>query len=99
MEGHHPITCKEEVAVDIKIAALIVGNLYTKCVLHILLVQIVADPSKLSVAEIALIGTLATDIVDILASALVWANHGIVAVDGSRNAAPGGFRIIARLNE
>src|SRR5690606_32391000 len=33
------------------------------------------------------------------ASALVWANHGIVAVDGSRNADPGGAGRIARLDK
>lgn len=95
MEGLHPVTLEEEVAVDIKVAALIALNLDAESVHDILLVQVVADPAKSAVAEVAVVLALSTDVIDVLTSALVGADELIVTVDGGRNARPDTAALVA----
>lgn len=95
MEGLHPVTLEEEVTVDIEVAAVIALNLNAKSIHDILLVEVVADPAESAVAEVVVILALSTDVIDVLASALVGANELVVAVDGSRNARPDTAALIA----
>ena len=78
MERHHPITLEEEVTVDIKVAALVAGNLRTKRLHDILPVEVLLDPVQLVVAEVAILA-LRAHIIWIHACALVWADESIVA--------------------
>jgi len=88
VERHHPVTLEEEVAVDIEVAGLVVADFYTQRLLNVILVEVVADPAELGVAEVVAILAFATDIIDVLAGALVWADHSVVAVDGSGDTRP-----------
>lgn len=97
VEWLHPITLEKEVAVDVKVARVKVVNFGSNSFQDLGLVEVGADEIKVSVAEAAIIARLA-DVVDILASALVRTQKGVVAVDGSRNAGPGTFTVVARLN-
>ena len=86
VERLHPVTGKHEVSVDVKVASLVAVDLNTKGVHNILLVEVLGDPAKSSIAEVGRVLTLATDIVDVATSALVRSDHGIVAVNGGGNA-------------
>lgn len=66
MKRLKPVALEEEISVDIKIAAVVLADFDAEFFLDILLVQILTNPSKSRVAKIAIILTLATDIVDIL---------------------------------
>jgi hypothetical protein len=66
VERLHPVTLKEEVSVDIKVATVISADLNTELGLNFLLVEILANPPKSGVAQIARILTLSADIVDVL---------------------------------
>lgn len=99
MEWLHPITLEQEITVDVKVAALVVGDLGTERLLDVLAVEVLTDPSELGVAEIAGVLALATNIINILSGLLVWADHSVVAVDGSWDTAPDGLRLVAALNE
>lgn len=98
MEGLHPVTLEKEVAVDIEIARLVGRDLSTNSLHNLLLVEVALYPVKLIVAQRVATARLA-NIVDVLASALVWANHGIVAVDGGRDARPDRLGFVAILNQ
>jgi len=95
----HPVTRKQEVAVDVKVAAIVAVDLNTKSLHDRLLVQVVTDPAKGGVAQVSAVLTVTADIVDIAASALVGADQGIVAVNGSRDASPDAPTLIAALDE
>jgi len=99
VEWLHPVTLEQEISVDVKVAGIIAANFGTKSLLDFTLVQEVADPSESSVAEVARILALATNIVNVLAGALVRANEVVVAVDCCRNARPDALAIVARLNK
>ena len=99
VERLHPVTLEEEVAVDIKVAAVIALNLDTESIHDILLVQVVAYPPKTGVAEVATILALSADVIDILASALIGANELVVTVDGGRNARPDTAALVAVTDE
>jgi len=62
----HPVTLEEEVAVDIKVAAVVAADFNTELLLDICLVQILTDPAKSGVAEVVRILTFATDVVNVL---------------------------------
>jgi len=98
VEGLHPVALKKEVAVDIKVAGLVVGDLSTDSLHNLLVIEVCLYPVKLIVAE-RVAATWLADIVDVLASALVGTDHGIVAVDGSGYTRPNGLGIVAVLNE
>jgi hypothetical protein len=66
MERLKPISSKKEISVDIEVARIIAADFCTKSVLNISLVQIFADPAKSRVAEIAIILTLAADVINVL---------------------------------
>ena len=68
----HPVTLEEEIAVDIKVAAVVAADFSTKLLLDICLVQILADPAKSRVAKVVRILTFATDVVNVL--------HNVVSV-------------------
>ena len=97
--GLHPVTGEEEVAVDIHVAAVVVVNLDTEFSLDVLLVEIIGDPAKARVAEVAAILAAASNVVNIAASALVRTHHGVVAVDAGGDARPGAARLVAALDE
>ena len=95
VEGLHPVTLEEEVAVDIEVATVIALNLDTESVHDILLVEVVADPAKSAVAEVVVILALSADVIDVLASALIGADELVVTVDGGRNARPDTAALVA----
>lgn len=74
VERTHPIALEQEIPVDIKVATVVCHGLNTKSVLDFRLVEIFRNPAERRVAEVARILALATNIVDILASLLVWAD-------------------------
>jgi len=77
----HPITLEEEVAVDVEVAGIVSANLGSESLDDVLLVQVIADVSEGGVAEVAIILTLTSDVIDVLAGSLVWANEVVIAVD------------------
>ena len=99
VEGLHPVTLEEEVAVDVKVAAVVAGNFSAESIHDILLVEVLADPAQGAVAEVAAILALSTDIVDVLAGSLIRANESIVTVDRGGDTAPHTSAVIAVLNE
>lgn len=99
VERLHPVTLEEEVAVDVKVAAVIAIDLSTNGVANLLLVQVFADPAESAVAEVAAVLTLATDVIDVLTGALVRSNEGIVAVDGGRDTAPDATALITVVDQ
>jgi len=86
MEWLHPVTLEQEVPVDIEVARIVAADFGTESIHDILLVQVLADIAEGRIAKVALILALSTDIINVLASFLVWANHGIIAVDTGRDA-------------
>lgn len=66
VEWLHPVALEQEVAVDVKVAAVVAGDFGADSSLDGLIVQPIADPSKSGVAEVAIVLTLASDIVDVL---------------------------------
>ena len=98
VERLHPVTLEQEVAVDVKVAAVVARSLGTKRFHDFLLVQVFTDPLKVLVAQIASLALLA-DIIHILSGALVGAHHGVVAVNRSRHAGPNGLAVVAILDE
>jgi hypothetical protein len=99
MERLHPVTGKHEVAVDVKVASLIAIDLNTEGVHDVLLVQVLGNPAKSGIAEVGRVLTLATDVIDVAAGALIRSNHGIVAVNGGGHAGPSAARIVAALDQ
>jgi hypothetical protein len=99
VEWLHPVALEEEVAVNVKVAGIIRRNLNSKGIHDVLLVQVLGDVSKAGIAEVGRVFTLSTDIVDVLSSALIRTNHGIVAVDAGWDAGPDGLRLVAVLNK
>lgn len=66
VERLHPVTLEEEVSVDIEVAAVIAADFNTEFLLHIGLVQELANPAKGRVAQVAGVFTFTTDIINIL---------------------------------
>ena len=99
VEGLHPVTLEQEVAVDVEVAALIAVNLHSKGVHNVFLVEVVTDPTESRVAEVVAILALSTDVVHIHSGALVRTNEGIVAVDASGNARPHTTAVVAVLDQ
>ena len=62
----HPVTLKQEVSVDIKVAAVVAADFNAELLLDFFLVQIFADITKSRIAEVAGILALATDIINVL---------------------------------
>lgn len=97
VERFHPVTLEKEVAVDVKVARVEAVNFSSNSFQDLGLIEVGADELKVSVAETAVLAGLA-DIVDVLASALIRTQKGVVAVDRSRNTSPSTFAVVARLN-
>jgi len=95
----HPVTLEEKVAVNVKVAAVIRADFNTELCHNILLVQPLGNPAKSRVAKVTAVFTLAANIINILSSLLVRANHGVVAVDASGNTRPNTFAVITVLDE
>jgi len=98
VERLHPVTLEEEISVNVKVAAVVARDLGTESLHDFLLVEVLAYPVKLVVAE-AVAATLLAHIVWVHAGLLVWANDRIVAVDGSWNARPDALAVVAVLDE
>ena len=94
----HPVTLEQEVAVDVKVAGLVRGDFSAQGLHDLLLIEILLNPVEFVVAQRVATARLA-NVVDILASALIRANHGIVAVDGGRDARPDRLGLVAVLDE
>lgn len=97
VERLHPVTLEKEIAVDVKVARVKAVNFGSNSLQHLGLIEVGANIFEISVAEAAALARLA-NIVDVLASALVRTQKGVVAVDRGRNASPGTFTVVARLN-
>jgi hypothetical protein len=97
--GLHPVTSKEEVSVDVHVAAVVAADLNTKSLLDLFAVQVVGDVTQARVAEVGAILTLASNVVDILAGALVGTHHGVVAVDAGGDTRPGTAGLVATLDQ
>ena len=94
----HPVALEQEVAVNVKVAAVISVDLGAEGLHDVGLVQPLGDVLELVIAEAASLALLA-HVVRVLASALVGANNGVVAVNAGRNAGPGTLRVVARLDQ
>jgi hypothetical protein len=94
----HPVSLQKEVAVDVKVARVIGRNFGTDSLHDLLLVEVGRDPVNFVVAELV-VATWPANIINVLASALVGANHGIVAVDGGRHARPDRLGVVAVLDQ
>lgn len=99
VEGKHPVTVEKEVAVDVKVAGFVGGNLSSESLHNLLLVQVLRNPSKLGIAEVVVVLARATDVVDVDTGALVRTNHGVVTVDGGGDTGPDRLGLVARLDQ
>lgn len=99
VEGLEPVASEEEVAVDVKVAAVVAVDLGAEGLLDGILVQVVGDPAKSRVTQVAAVLALATDVVDVLSGALVRADEGVVAVDAGGDARPDAARIVAVIDQ
>jgi len=99
VEGQHPVTVKQEVAIDVEIARLEFGNLASQSFHNLRIVQVLADPVHFIVAERVAALARTTDVIDIRAGTLVRADHGIVAINRSRNTGPDRSRAVAALDK
>jgi hypothetical protein len=97
--GLHPVTGKEEVSVDVHVAAVVAADLGTESLLDLFTVQVIGDVAEARVAEVRAVLTLASNVVNVLASALVRAHHGVIAVDAGRNTRPGTAGLVTALNQ
>lgn len=97
--GLHPVTSKHKVAVDIKVAAVVAADLDTESVHDITSVEILRNVAQGGVAEVARVLTRAANIIDIKTSALVWAHHSVVTVDGGRYTRPSAAGFVAVLDK
>ena len=95
----HPVTLEQEVSVDVKVARIIAADFSSERLQNIVPVQVLADIAKGRVTKVALVFTLATDIVDVLAGPLIWTDHSIVAVDTGRDARPNTLTVVAILDK
>jgi len=95
VERLHPVTMEEEIAVNVHIARIIATNFSTQGLHDVALVEIFGDVFKDLVAQSGAFFTLLANVVNILAGALVRADKGIVAVNGSRNTSPSAVAVIA----
>jgi hypothetical protein len=66
VERLHPVALKQEVSVDIKVAAVVAADFNAELLLDLSLVQKFADITKSRIAEVAGILAFATDIINIL---------------------------------
>lgn len=98
VEGLHPVTLEEEVAVDVHVAGGVGADLGAEGLHNVVAVEVLLDPLELIVAEVAA-GALGADVVGVLAGALVGTDHGVVTVDASGHARPDALAVVARLNE
>lgn len=98
VEGFHPVTMEQEVAVDVHVAGVVAADFNAEGVHDGLLVEPLGDPAELGVAEGTAVFALGADVIDVLAGALVGADHGVVAVDGCWDADPGAFAAVARFD-
>lgn len=99
MKRLHPVARKEEIPIDIEIAAIVPVRLRAQRLNHMRLVQVFGDPVQLLIAETAVIGALDADVVGVLAGPLVGPDDGVVAVDGGGDAGPDAAGIVAGLDE
>lgn len=99
MEWLHPVTLEQEVSVDVEVARIIAADFSSESVHNIFPVQVLADIAKSRVAKVAGVFTLSTDVVNILASSLVWPDHSIVAVDACWDTRPNALAVVAVLDE
>lgn len=99
VEWLHPVALEEEVAVDVKVAAVVGRDLSSKGFHDGLLVQIVADVAQPLIAKVTRVLALATDVVNVLTSALVGTHHGIVAVDRCGHTAPHTAALVAVVDQ
>ena len=99
MEGLHPVPLEQEVPIDVAIAALVAADFDAQRLLDFVLVQVIADPLELRIAQTAGILALGPDVVDVLARALVRPDHRVVAVDRRRHARPHALGLVAVLDQ
>lgn len=94
----HPITLEQEVAVNVKVAAVVLVNLGAESLHDFGLVQPLRNVLEFVIAKAAALAVTA-NIVRVAAAALVRTNHGIIAVDTGGYAGPGTLGIIARFDQ
>jgi hypothetical protein len=99
VEGLHPVTLEQEVAVDVKVARVVRRDLDTKLGLYLLLVEELRDPAEGRVAQVRAVLALAAHVVHVLSSALVRAHHRVVTVDAGRDAGPDALTLVAAFNQ
>lgn len=99
VEGLHPVTLEQKVAVDVKVARVVRRDLDTKFGLYLLLVKELRDPSEGRVAQVRAVLTLATHVVHVLSGALVRAHHRVVTVDAGGDAGPDALALVAAFNQ
>jgi hypothetical protein len=98
VEGLHPITLHEEIAVDVEVARVVGRDLGANGLHDLRLVKVRRDPVNFVIAKgVAATGT--ADVIYVLAGALVGTDHSIVTVNGGGDTAPDGLRGVAILDE
>ena len=78
----HPVTSKHEVAVDIKVARLVLFHFHTQLFLDFWQVQILVNVLQVLVAQAGAF-THGSNVIHVTTSLLVWTHLRIVTVDGS----------------
>lgn len=95
VERLHPVTVEQEVAVDVKVAAIIrVDRLNAESLHYVLLVQVLVDGGETWIAQATSLAVYA-NIVRISACLLVRTDHLVVAIDGGRNTAQPALALVA----
>ena len=98
VKRHHPVTSKQKITIDIKIATVVCFYLCSKGFHDLWLIEPFGDPSKLAVTERSVFAWNA-DIVRVLSCSLVGSDDGVVAVNCRWNTGPNTFAVVAGFNK
>jgi len=99
MERLGPITVEQECLVDVGVATLVILDFGTDSRHNFGLVKVLGNPCRLGVAKVLLVLALLANIVHVISRALEGTNHGVIAVNGTRNTVPHALRVVAALNK
>lgn len=94
----HPVTVEEEVTVDVEVAGIVAVNLGTNSLQNLRLVEVLGDVAETLVAKVAVVLALAANVINVLSSALVRTQQGVVAVDRSGHTGPCTLSVVAGLD-
>ena len=99
VERLHPVAGKEEISIDVEIAAVVAVGLDSQGFDNVGLVQVFGYPAQLLVAEAVAASAFVPNIVRVLTGPLVGADDGVVAVDACGDAGPDASGAVAAFDE